>query len=234
MSEIEHFQALMDHDYLMTRDRPGLGDIGADIYYVTKNTWQSIGTPYQVQSYIWGDDIYGSGNSPDWNTNYQKILSANLVLKKIKKIEPDTNAQVAYNSVKGSALFFRAMAFHDLVQLFSKPFDDVTSTTDPGIPLRLTSKITERYTRASVSHVYQQVLKDLKDAANLLPINQAYHTRPTRTAAKALLSRVYLTMENYEEALDYANEVLTEKDDLMNYNTAAYGIASNFKEFNDN
>jgi starch-binding outer membrane protein, SusD/RagB family len=60
--------------------------------------------------------------------------------------------------------------------------------------------------RASVEAVYQQAIADLKQAESLLdPTNGIY---ANSVAAAAVLSRIYLQMENWEEARDAANRGL--------------------------
>ncbi len=67
--------------------------------------------------------------------------------------------------------------------------------------------------RASVSTVYKYIEEDLKYAALTLPLKSAYDDddlgRATKGAAQALLSKVYLYQEDWENAYNYADSVIS-------------------------
>src|SRR5690606_34209521 len=139
----------------------------------------------------------------------------------------------ALGNVKGQALFFRAFAFHQLAQLFALPYDPVSSITDLGIPLRLSSDLNRISTRATVQETYERIIQDAKEAAALLPVNPKYKTRPSKTAAFGLLARVYLHMSDYINAGSYADSCLTLYPLLMDYNTLAKNKPNPIPMFND-
>ena len=58
--------------------------------------------------------------------------------------------------------------------------------------------------RSTVKESYEQILKDLKKAETLLNSESNIYAGPS--AAKALLSRVYLYMGNNKLAAEYATE----------------------------
>jgi starch-binding outer membrane protein, SusD/RagB family len=60
---------------------------------------------------------------------------------------------------------------------------------------------------------------DLQNAVSYLPNTPLYKTRPSKPAAYAMLSRVYLTMQDYGKALVYADSCLKLYDSLLDYNT---------------
>jgi tetratricopeptide (TPR) repeat protein len=141
------------------------------------------------------------------------------VLDALPNISYNSSQQDLYNQIKGTALFLRSYQFYSLVQTFAKPYDPVTSATDPGIPLRLTSDLNIKSTRASVQQCYNQILSDLKTALPLLPSKILGPTQPSQASANALLARIYLGIGDYASALKYADACLTTYKTLADYNT---------------
>lgn len=213
--KLSDFQALLDYE-LMFRYYPSIGLVGADNYYVTDANWKSV-TLTEQNAYIWKKDIYEGAPSSDWNYAYQRISYANIVLDGIQKVAVAPDNQAEWDRVKGQALFFRAFSFYGLLQTFARPYDPQTAASDPGIPLLLTSDINVKVSRSKVSEGYDQVLKDLQEAESLLPLLPAELTRPSGIAVQALLAKVYLTMGNYEKALEYSSKVLQQRKDLYDF-----------------
>jgi tetratricopeptide (TPR) repeat protein len=102
--------------------------------------------------------------------------------------------------------------------LFAKPYS-LTFPDFPGIPLRLKSDPNEVSVRSSLQQTYDQILSDLQSSVDYLPNIPLYKTRPSKTAAYALLSRFYLVKQDYDNALKYADLCLKLYDSLLDYNT---------------
>src|SRR5690606_20069246 len=139
---------------------------------------------------------------------YQKVSYANIVLDAVAKMVTSPNDQTAVHAIKGSALFYRSLAFYGLVQTFARPYDSSTSAIDPGIPLLLSPDVNSAVSRSSVQTVYDQIILDLSEAEGLLPLIPSQLTRPSGLAAQTLLAKVYLAMGNYQQALAYSTRVL--------------------------
>lgn len=212
------FKSLLNNDYVMNADYPGLGIIGSDNYFITYSEWQ-YNQVIEQNAYLWKSDIYQSNTPSDWSYSYEKIAYANIVLDGIEKIKPDKASQTDWNEVKGSALFFRAYSFYNLMQLFAKPYDKNTSASDHGILLRLHSDVNEHYPRASVQACYDRIISDLQEADTLLPLSAVSLLQPSKVAALALLARVELAMQDYSSALDHANKALALQHELINFNS---------------
>lgn len=218
---LSDFQQLLDYVKVFNLV-PALSEASADNYFVSYNTWQSTMTPLENRAYVWAKDIYnGQGTQQDWNTPYQQVFYANVVLDGLSNMKNSGDSAALYNSLKGAALFSRAFAFYNLAQLFAPVYDSATATTDPGIPLRLSSNIDTLSARSSVQATYDQIIKDLQAAEGLLPTGNPGNTlnRPVQVAAQALLARVYLSMRAYGWAGVYADKALRSYSSLIDYNT---------------
>jgi hypothetical protein len=213
---LEDLQALLDNADRVMNIVPAIGMVASDDAFTTDNAWQGLFTATERNSYIWKDNIYEGEACGDWNIPYQQVFYANVVLEGLENIEATSANEGQRKSIKGSALFFRAHAFHQVLELFSMP---VGGSSGLGIPIRLTADVNAEVTRASRAETFNQIINDLTDALPLLPVNSAYKTRPTIAAAKALLARVYLIMGEYENADSWASESLNENNFLLDYNT---------------
>jgi starch-binding outer membrane protein, SusD/RagB family len=253
-STIADYQALLDNTTELSNAVPGatvgltpfnaqqnaLGEVSAGDFYVLPNIFTGQVAVYR-NAFTWAQDIYeGAKNIDDWNSPYKRVFLANVVLEGIEKIKPaDNTEQQAWNNVKGAALFFRAYNHFDVAQEFCKSYDKNMAGGDPGIPIRLTPDFNYDSKRGTVLETYNQIISDLKEANDLLPVtlpsNTLYKNRPTKAAANALLARVYLFMEEYDNAFQYADACLQQYNKLIDYDSLYIANPGNspFPPFND-
>lgn len=132
-----------------------------------------------------------------WEVNYNGIFRANAVLSYLDTPEDYADGQKA--RVEGEARFMRALFYFDLVRAFG------------GVPLvssLLTVEEAQATPRATEQEVYAFIVEDLEAAVNMLPLPGDIATgRASQGAAKALLGKVYVYLENWENALKYLNMV---------------------------
>src|SRR3546814_7401678 len=82
----------------------------------------------------------------------------------------------------------------------------------------LNSNLNEESVRAGLEETYRQIMQDLHEASELLSEIQKYRTRPSKAAAFALMARVYLAIEDYDQALHYANACLQLHSMFLDFN----------------
>lgn len=216
-STLQDFQAILDNTDVMNTNYAQLALLGADNNYVTDANLDAA-TQYERNTYLWAKDIFQGQASYDWQNAYEIVEYCNIVLDGLNKISRGSNSS-NYDSIKGSALFFRSMAFYQLTQVFCKPYISASANVDLGIPIRLTSDVNAKSVRATVQQCYDQMTTDLKSAIGLLPSNSLYTTRPTNVAAQGLLAKIYLSMENYADAETNANAALQKFSTLLDFNS---------------
>jgi hypothetical protein len=225
-------QAILDNTNIMTVQYPTAGEIAADNFYLLYTSWQTR-TVTDQNAYVWGRDVFNDNDRNDWNNSYSVVYYANTVLDLFKHSLTISSGPQADN-IKGQALMFRSFAFYNLLQQFAKPYDETTASVDLGIPLRLNSDLNVLSVRASVKECYDQLIADTKEAARLLPVTPLVKTRPSRTAAFALLSRAYLSMADYDNAYIYADSALHLYNTLMDFNCSCVNVnaANPFPRYN--
>ena len=126
-----------------------------------------------------------------WEDSYKGIQRANIVINRIQDIDFEVGA--TKNTRIGEMLFIRAMLYFNLVRTFG----DVPLVTDEvANPQEYFGQV-----RTPVGEVYSQIIADLDEAIDLLPVrNDGNKGRVVKTAAQALLGKVHLTLKDYTSA----------------------------------
>lgn len=214
-------------------DRLGLGSLlggqiqlYADIYGDDEEL--SFEGTYGYLNQIWIKTLPTTnlGGETTWRDAYRAINLANIVLEPtaLQKLEASSR-----NSAEGEALFIRGLLYFELVRLYGKTWGDGNNATNLAVPLVLTPTITETSSsdarsRNTVAEVYAQVITDLSRAESLLPASSD-GTRAKKSAAAAILARVYLQQQRYSDARDAANRVIS-----ANQNSLVDNFADVFNE----
>lgn len=232
-STLPDFQALLDKSSIMNSEYPTLGEISSDDYYLKDDSWNAFTYPPEKNGYIWAKDIYeGTVTSGDWNNMYQVVFYANNVLEGLDNMKNADDLK-KYNEIKGSALFFRAYGFYQVAQIFCAPYSASSANDGPGIPLRLNPDINLASKRATIGQTYAQILSDLNESVSLLPAVVSYKTRPDKTAAYAMLSKVYLLMQDYDRSLLFADSAMMQPDyELIDFNDIDTSASFPMQQYN--
>lgn len=151
-----------------------------------------------------------------WSAIYNAIAKANVVIEQAPNVTRLITEE-RRQQIIGEAYFLRSYHYYTLARLFG------------GVPLVLESvksadPVTVRVFRSTEEETYNQIIADLKLAADMLPatygndpsVNKA---RATKGAAHALLAKAYAQQPtpNWGEVINYANLVITSQAgyDLM-------------------
>ena len=161
-----------------------------------------------------------------WSYSYQTIININATLE----VAPEGQSK-EFDMIIGENYYLRAFHYFTLVNTFGKPYIN-SPETSLGVPIKLTTSLDDFPARASVKEVYAQIEKDLLKAiemmdipagSTIVPKNSCY---ASKEVAEALLSRVYLYMENWAKVRELSDNVinsgrykLVEGDTYKNYPT---------------
>jgi hypothetical protein len=134
-----------------------------------------------------------------WNDGYRGIYRTNTILDRIGGV---AMSEALKTRISGEAKFLRALMYFNLVRVFGDVPLVLKEISDPSEGYE--------YERALVSAVYTQIVKDLTEAQQALPVSYSGTDvgRATRGAAKSLLGKVYLTNKQYAEAATVLKEVI--------------------------
>lgn len=134
-----------------------------------------------------------------WSGYYQGVYRANLAIENIPDIDMDEELR---SRLVAENRFLRAYYYFFL----ARAYGDVPLITEALEPDEYNQE------RDDVADVYDQVIDDLTEAAENLPAKSEYSSddlgRATSGAANALLAKVHLFRENYEDAEVAAREVI--------------------------
>ncbi|MFW5724797.1 MAG: RagB/SusD family nutrient uptake outer membrane protein [Bacteroidota bacterium] len=130
-----------------------------------------------------------------WRRYYEGISRSNDVIHRLG----EGVSEEVRTLVQGEAKFLRAYYYFHLVNIFGE------------IPLKTTPALTAEDLHvpvSSVNEIYTQMVADLQEAADALPVSVGgQHGRATKGAALGLLAKVQLFRENYQQALDAIDEL---------------------------
>lgn len=215
-------------------------EISPRIDYNSKDAYGSSYTDDMFPFIAWQPDTgvdklgnYVGGDSKYWDDLYKRINVCNMIIELIDG-QPDRKNGDALEKqrVKGEAHFLRGAYYFFLVNLYGKPYNPATADSDLGVPVKLTGIIEDvEFERVPVIETYRQILSDLDDAEKFLsetPSKSVY--RGDIVATNLLQSRVYLYMQNWEKAAEYAEKVLAKKSALLNLRTKSPGDECIYKE----
>ncbi|HEY8954780.1 RagB/SusD family nutrient uptake outer membrane protein [Chitinophaga sp.] len=198
--------------------------LSSDDVALTAQEIQDYMKPNNIQTaiYTWSKPVYTDKQEDlDWNNMYANMYTYNVVINGV--MDSKGGGMELKQTLLAEALLQRAFVYFNLVNLYGKQYDAATAETDPGVPLLLKAALFVDLKRASVKQVYEQVLKDIRDALPILPLKQDINTRPNKVAAYALLSKVYLNMRDFTNAAAFADSTLNISGTLYDYNLAVSG-----------
>ena len=173
-------------------------------------------------TYTWAKDMKDNfSNYNIYGEVYKKIVGCNSVLDYIDDVQ---GTEIEKNRVMGQALAFRGYFYFHLVNLYGQPYSFNKNAL--GVPLKLNSKLsTGGMPRNTVEEVYTRIVKDLQEAERLyktLPEDEQnlHNNRINLPCIQLILSRVYLYMENWEQALAYGEKVIKDYNyEIMDLNS---------------
>ncbi|MCE4565855.1 RagB/SusD family nutrient uptake outer membrane protein [Maribellus sp. CM-23] len=178
------------------------GEFGGDNIALSGSTTDNLFYMYNYQH------IPNNGHLNDlWETCYKGIVNANKVIDKAQK------GTDRMNHVIGEMYYLRAFFYFNLVSVWGRPYNQEPET-NLGVPIILDPEpnVDSLPLRNTVKEVYDQIITDLTTAADLMSnfkrLPEEYNIYANEQAANALLSRIYLYMEDNTKAAAFATKVI--------------------------
>ncbi len=146
-----------------------------------------------------------------WRKILETLANVNNVLEYAPPlIGQYPNQRSEIEMIQAQALFLRALCHFDLFRVYAQPYNYTADASHLGIPvLLMTPGPDDLPSRATARQVFDQIIKDLQDAEQLFGerfMTDAYHA--SKESVWALLSRVYLYKEDWENAILYSTRVI--------------------------
>lgn len=186
------------------------GDVHAgDDYQYNNITGSNRASFYYDMNYQTASEFNTSTVS--WQSPYVVIGRANRIIAAAEggKLSDAVEAKAKIEQYAAESKVLRALAHFDLVRIYGKPYTEDQGAS-LGVPL-VTGVLESnaKPARSTVAEVYTQVVKDLTEAISSNAL--ATETKPGYVSvwgAKAILSRVYLNMGDYANALSVAEDII--------------------------
>ncbi|HTJ48747.1 MAG TPA: RagB/SusD family nutrient uptake outer membrane protein [Cyclobacteriaceae bacterium] len=227
-----YFSTIQNFEYALTGTYDAVKNL--DLFGQTFYIQTLLAMPHE--SDYWNAQNRNAVTSTDgnvyiaWRGLYRIVTRANDLIEHsdgFSKYSPTSADAARLVQIVGEAKFLRAYAYFTLVRLWGEgPY--ATDSTKLAVPLNL--KVAKTFgeimnPRATVGEVYNQVIKDFKDAEAVLPDtwDNSNIARVNKYAAKGLLGQVYLYMEKYPQSKSYFEELI---------NNSSYGLVP-FSQYKD-
>ena len=139
-----------------------------------------------------------------WYISYKIANGTNTVIEILEDKGADDNTK---KQLLGENYFLRAFVHFNLLKFYSKAYTIGDPSTNLGVIIRNSTSGEAQKARATVQETYNFIIADLEKAIELMnsPRGSEY---ASKQAAQALLSRIYLGMENNDKAIEYADQVI--------------------------
>ncbi|MCE7054722.1 RagB/SusD family nutrient uptake outer membrane protein [Algoriphagus sp. AGSA1] len=204
--------------------------LAADEFSMTEEAFTGASVTEQG-AYTWSEELFPTGTSTDWNQPYEAVFYSNVALDALGKYTGERDKY--YYELEGAALFYRSMAYNQLLQTFAPPYQlEGGNEQLLGIVLRDDPDINLPSERANLQKSYTRIIEDLETALDYLPDYVEYKTRPNKAAAASLLARVQLSVFDYAAAAQSAEIALDFYTERMDFNDIDSGISLPFSLFN--
>ncbi|MHA7943941.1 RagB/SusD family nutrient uptake outer membrane protein [Formosa sp. 3Alg 14/1] len=228
INSVEKLQSLLTGSYNEISDGAYLGRILYKRAAVKSPYFRFVKTiynprDYEQTEYKYEESSNNNGSAEDlWLQCFKTIGNLNLILDNIDAAEGDDTERV---QIKAQALALRGMVYFDLARTFSYPYIKEGGEAQ-GMPLKLSA--TEIVIdRSSLEATYEQIITDLNLSLTVIAgdtwtVGSTKYI--TKTGIHALLARIYLYKQDWENALLFAEKVLDVKgeSDLMDVNSYVF------------
>lgn len=160
-----------------------------------------------------------ANNDFHFQTLFALVNRVNVTLAGLETAVPTVGlTQADIDGYKGEGRFLRALAYHELLKHFCRPYSDNPNAPGGGMPYRTTAVMGQasaqeavQLGRASVADNYASIIADLDYAESVLPATRANAglriTRATKAAAIAIKTRIYLHMGNWAKVIEEGNKL---------------------------
>lgn len=176
--------------------------------------------PLYRANYMWDESIdrvkENKSDEGTYYSGYSAISTMNLIIEHTMETTEATEQQKKELIAQAKAL--RALRYYLLTNYYAETYDEATASTKLSVPLIVSANINAPHKQVSIRELYDFMLNDLTEALPDLPAESATPLHPNKGMGYALFARIYLQMEQYASALEYADKALQENSDLFDWN----------------
>ena len=154
-----------------------------------------------------------------WVSFYSVVFYLNQIINEGSKTMSESPEK---QQILAEAYALRAYTYFDMVNLYGKPYNSATASTDRGVPVTLDIDLEQVLKPSSVQAVYDQIHADMSKAEGLMVEQKqaaGVNYRFSKVALLALEARTALYQGDWNKALAYSDQALAIKGEISNLNT---------------
>jgi hypothetical protein len=162
---------------------------------------------YQEFADFEGQVVTGHGYETElWAEGYEAINMLNMIIN--NDFTPPAGVQAEFDQIMGEAYALRGLVYFDLVRMYGQHYTFTAAGGHPGVPIILESDVTVLPSKNTVGEVYAQAISDLNMGISMMNQTRDGSFMMTDGAAQAILSRIYLYMEDWPMVVSMADAVI--------------------------
>lgn len=196
-------------------------DIQADLMYAVNGYSNQYGDIWR-----WNINSTTGEIASVYSGLYLVISRVNFFLDRVPQLEAQPlteDEKTLIDKCKGDCYLARALAYSELLKIYCKAYDPATADNELGMSMIMTyDEAAMEEPRASLKRSYEIVLEDLARAEEYVTRDVSNSIYFTIGTVNALYARIYLYMQDWEKAVEYASKVI----DNSNYSLASSFTAS--------
>jgi len=192
--------------------------LGGNVKFAPNRQNEPSIDPLIDASYRFQETADDGAFEPFYENAYSIINAANLILENLAAVDADQSLK---DRIKAEALAIRATLHFELLKLFAQPYtftpdashigivyNQQTLTSGEDFPAR--SSVAESYDRLEDDYLQALSLFENADERTATPLSYYFNG----LNVKAFLSRMYLYKADYQNCINYADEVINEASEL--------------------
>ncbi|WP_299256958.1 RagB/SusD family nutrient uptake outer membrane protein [uncultured Aquimarina sp.] len=143
-----------------------------------------------------------------WDDNYEVIGAANLVIDNVPLIEDVSFTTAQRSQAIAEARFLRALVYFNIATVFGQPLQVGAGENNLSVPLVTSSELGQELPRATLGEVYDFVESEFLAIIPDLAAGTRILANPG--ACRAFLAKLYLYQERWDDAANFANDVIND------------------------
>lgn len=151
-----------------------------------------------------------------WQSHYDVVAKANVLLNRINKIKTNSNSEIEnLKFIHAQTLCLKALSYFSLLKLYA-PNYSVQNKEKAAIILK-NNIASEELPRANLETSYKEIETLLLKAISLFPNKEETLFRFSKKSAESLLAKLYFNWKKYEKAIEFSNHMLINPLDKISY-----------------
>ncbi|MDD4107936.1 MAG: RagB/SusD family nutrient uptake outer membrane protein [Prolixibacteraceae bacterium] len=203
-----------------------------DDFEISMNAYESNSDQFSLSNLFYytfkTDEISNMASDAFYSGAYRQIFQANIILRYADEV---TGEESLKNELKANACFIRAYCLWVLANHYCLPYGNGENENELGLTLKKSTDYNEPLSRSTLKETYEFILNDLNEALKTTQddVNPDKPWLVSKKAIEAFLSRYYLFVGDYDEALIHTNNALgSTQAQLVDFHSIIAGRKANY------